>query len=400
MAANPEACMSIPFKTLPRDLSPLLCFSHLRWNFVYQRPQHLLSRAARDRQVFFFEEPLFMEGVAPRLDCRVSDEGVMVVVPALPAGLNSGQVTRALRSLVDRLVAEIGRSDLIVWYYTPMALPFSRHVPASVRVYDNMDELSAFMGAPPRMVAMERELFRTADIVFTGGQSLYEAKKKHHSNVHAFPSSIDAPHFRMARRASSKVPDDQASIPSPRIGFFGVIDERMDLPLVERMAALRPDWQFVMIGPVVKIDSASLPRRPNLHWLGSKSYSELPAYLRGWDIGFMPFALNEATRFISPTKTPEFLAAAVPVVSTPIADVVRPYGERGLVAIASTAEGMVAEAEKLLRQPRDAWLMQVDQHLAGMSWDLTWAGMERLIQKASLKEAHPATTFDGQALHI
>ncbi|MCJ8518857.1 hypothetical protein ABID21_001748 [Pseudorhizobium tarimense] len=392
--------MSTSFKTLSLEQSPLLCFSHLRWNFVYQRPQHLLSRAAQNRQVFFFEEPAFLAGIAPRIDRSVTDEGVTVLTPALPIGLNSGQVTRALRVLVERTADEIGRTDLVLWYYTPMALPFSRQLPASVLVYDNMDELSAFKGAPLRMVAMERELFRRADIVFTGGQSLYESKKNRHFNLHAFPSSIDVPHFAMARRASAAIPDDQASIPSPRIGFFGVIDERMDLALVERVAVLKPDWQFVMIGPVAKIDAAALPRQANLHWLGSKTYAELPAYLRGWDAGFMPFALNEATRFISPTKTPEFLAAAVPVVSTPIADVIRPYGERGLVAIASTAEELVTELERLLSQPKPEWLKKVDQHLAGMSWDQTWANMERLIHKALPKEAQAAIPLKEQALHV
>jgi len=391
--------MTTAFKTLSSPQSPILCFSHLRWDFVYQRPQHLMSRAAQHHEIFFFQEPVFIAGIAPRLD-SATDGRVTVLTPALPMGINSGQVTRALRTLVDRFANELGRSDLVLWYYTPMALPFSRQLSASVRVYDNMDELSAFKGAPPRMVAMERELFRSADIVFTGGQSLYEAKKNLHFNVHAVPSSIDASHFAAARLGSTVVPEDQGRIPSPRIGFFGVIDERMDLELVEQVAILRPDWQFVMIGPVAKIDAASLPRRANLHWLGPKTYEDLPLYLRGWDAGFMPFALNEATRFISPTKTPEFLAAGVPVISTPIADVIHPYGERGLVGIATTAEEMIAEAEELLSQPKDAWLKKVDQHLAGMSWDQTWANMERLIQKACSQEAQAEIPFKEQALHV
>lgn len=392
--------MGTTCKPLPLDPSPLLCFSHLRWNFVYQRPQHLLSRAARDRRVFFLEEPVFGHGIVPHLESSESTEGVTVLVPVLPHGLNSGQVTRALRTLVDALAVEIDRADMVLWYYTPMALSFSRHLAGAVRVYDNMDELSAFRGAPSRMVAMERELFRTADIVFTGGQSLYESKKKRHHNVHAFPSSIDAAHFAAARGGSTIEPDDQSVIPSPRIGFFGVIDERMDLALVEQVADLKPDWQFVMIGPVAKIDPASLPQRTNLHWLGPKSYAELPNYLRGWDLGFMPFALNEATRFISPTKTPEFLAAGVPVVCTAIADVIHPYGELGLVRIASTADDLVVQATQLLGQSREVWLAKVDQHLAGMSWDITWARMDRLLHKASQKQAPPVAMFKGDALYV
>jgi glycosyltransferase involved in cell wall biosynthesis len=177
-------------------------------------------------------------------------------------------------------------------------------------------------------------------------------------------------------------PKDQARIPHPRLGFFGVIDERMDIDLVGAAADLRPDWQFVMIGPVVKIDPATLPKRPNIHWLGGKSYADLPRYLAGWDVGFMAFAMNEATRFISPTKTPEFLAAGVPVVSTPINDVVRPYGEKGLVEIAATAQEVVQKAEALLARPKEAWLQRVDRHLAAGSWDKTWAAMQRLMASA------------------
>jgi glycosyltransferase involved in cell wall biosynthesis len=360
----------------------VFCFSHLRWNFVFQRPQHLLSRAAVDNQVYFIEEPMFEHGVRPHLAISTSPEGVIVAVPMLPHGLNGPQIMRAQKLLVDELVGSAHTGRTVLWYYTPMALPFSRHLKADLCVYDNMDELSAFRGAPPRMIAMERELFRRADVVFTGGQSLFEAKRGRHGNVHAFPSSIDAAHFAKARRKRPFELSDQDAIAHPRLGFFGVIDERMDVDLVRDAADLRPDWQFVMIGPVVKIDPASLPRRANIHWLGSKSYQELPSYLAGWDVGIMPFALNESTRFISPTKTPEFLAAGVPVVSTAITDVIRPYGELGLVEIARDPKDLVAKAEALLARPRDGWLAAVDRHLAGMSWDMTWSGMMQAMEKA------------------
>jgi hypothetical protein len=222
-------------------------------------------------------------------------------------------------------------------------------------------------------------LFRRADVVFTGGRSLYEAKRSRHDNVLCFPSSIDAAHFRQARTIACD-PADQAVIPRPRIGFFGVIDERLDVPLLDRVAQAEPTWQFVMIGPVVKIDPAVLPRRPNIHWLGHKSYSELPAYLSGWDVGFMPFAINAATRFISPTKTPEFLAAGVRVVSTPIRDVVRSYGKPGLVEIATSAEEMAEKVRMLMVSSREEWLQRVDRRLAITSWDATWRGMNRQIQ--------------------
>jgi glycosyltransferase involved in cell wall biosynthesis len=252
-----------------------------------------------------------------------------------------------------------------------------------------MDELSAFRGAPPELVVLERELFLKADVVFTGGHSLYDAKRRRHHNIHPFPSSIEVSHFANARRSMTE-PPDQARIGGPRLGFFGVIDERMDLDLVAGIADSRPCWQLVMIGPVVKIDPATLPLRPNLHWIGPRDYRELPAYLAGWDVAIMPFAINEATRFISPTKTPEYLAGGVPVVSTPITDVVRPYGERGFVEIASDAAGFVAKAAALMQRPKERWLAEVDDYLAATSWDDTWARMKELVRACPANDRrHP-----------
>jgi glycosyltransferase involved in cell wall biosynthesis len=365
------------------QVAPLLvCFSHLRWDFVWQRPQHLLSRAARQYRVLFVEEPVFKTAATSHMEVSHRPGGITVVVPILPEGLNKSQIVRWQRKLLDELLATETESGRIFWYYTPMALSFSSHLEFDVCIYDNMDELSAFRGASPELLAFEEELFARADIVFTGGMSLYEAKRRRHGNVHAFPSSIDFDHFSKARTMSGPQPKEQRSIPRPRLGFFGVIDERMDTDLVDQVAELRPEWQLVMIGPVVKIDPAGLPRRDNIHWIGGKSYNELPRYLAGWDVGFMPFAINEATRFISPTKTPEFLAAGVPVVSTPIADVVRPYGDKGLVEIAGTALEVVEKAEHLLARPKDAWLHKVDRHLASGSWDKTWTAMHRMMTNA------------------
>ncbi|HKO89289.1 MAG TPA: glycosyltransferase family 1 protein [Burkholderiales bacterium] len=372
-------------------LPVLLCFSHLRWNFVYQRPQHLLSRAARDYEVYFFEEPIFEGTGEARLELSEQPEGITVATPILPQGMEEAKILRAQRKLVDDLVAQLGKRPRLCWYYTPMMLPFTKHIDAALRVYDNMDELSAFHGAPPRLLQLERELFAHVDIVFTGGHSLYEAKRSRHANVHAFPSSIDAAHFLKARRPRPQMPD-QASIGRPKLGFFGVIDERMDLQLVGAAAELRPEWQFMMIGPVVKIDPAILPRRPNIHWLGAKSYQELPVYLSDWDVGIMPFALNDSTRYISPTKTPEFLAAGVPTVSTGITDVIRPYGDMGLVEIASTAEELVQKAQLLVERAKGPWLAEVDRYLSTISWDLTWNDMQRLMLKAMDKPEQDIVT--------
>ena len=358
----------------------LVCFSHLRWDFVYQRPQHLLTRCAQDRRVFFIEEPIFGNG-SMRLDVQERDAGVRVVVPHLPEGLRSEIATTAvLKEMMRRLFGEQGIREYVFWYYTPMALSFTRHFTPIATIYDCMDELSAFKGAHSKLADYEQELFKRADLVFTGGRSLYEAKRHAHASVHLFPSSIDVSHFGKARTITAD-PEDQAGIPQPRLGFFGVIDERFDIELLNAMAKKRPDWHFVMIGPVVKIHPKTLPKNPNIHYLGAKKYEELPGYLAGWDVALLLFARNESTRFISPTKTPEYLAAGKPVISTSIRDVVRPYGELNLVRIADSSTEFIQAAEDLMGESENnsAWLKQVDDFLAGISWDKTWAHMAQLI---------------------
>ena len=377
----------------------LLCLTHLRWDFVWQRPQHLLTRAARDFTVVVVEEPIWRPVDAPHLDithrpAAGRPDGIRVMVPVMPDGTDGPATIHAQRDLLQAFLAQEGQRVGVLWYYTPMAIAFSQGIAADIVLYDNMDELSAFNGASPEMLAYEEALFARADLVFTGGLSLWEAKRGRHPRVTAFASSIDVDHFGRARSRPAEDPHDQAGIPTPRIGFFGVIDERADLGLVTQVAALRPDWQLVMIGPVVKIDPETLPQADNIHWLGPKSYGELPDYLAGWQLGFMPFALNEATRFISPTKTPEFLAAGLPLVSTRIRDVVRPYGDRGLVEIADDAGEVVRRCEMLLSRPREAWLAAVDRHLSAGSWDKTWAAMLDTIMRAG-PVADPRPDRDG-----
>lgn len=373
------------------DRPDLVCLSHLRWNFVYQRPQHLLTRAARDRRVFFFEEPIFVEqGDDPlakiaHLDISIDHEsGVHVVVPQLPHGLSHDEVIASQKALIDDLFSEYNIEKPSVWYYTPMAQKFAGHLDACCTIFDCMDELSAFKFAPQELKELEARLLERADVVFTGGQSLYEAKKNRHHNVHAFPSSIDYEHFAKARSIRHD-PVDQAPIPFPRMGFFGVIDERLDIELVKGIAEARPDWQLVMIGPVVKIDENDLPKLPNIHYLGSKSYKELPYYLATWDVAMLPFAKNESTQFISPTKTPEYLAAGKAVVSTSIRDVVRPYADRNLVHIADTVDAFIRAASIAGMDEANTdlrWRENVDAFLSQMSWDRTWGRMSALIDAA------------------
>lgn len=370
----------------------LLVFSHLRWHFVTQRPQHLLTRAAESRLVYFWEEPLFHDAADPKsLGSNggslefLEVERTSNVTVTRPHFNHGEDPIESQRRLLNRFLSDRGLECFDSWYYTPMARSFTEHLNPLVTIYDCMDELSAFRDAPPGLIERENELFRVADVVFTGGQSIYEAKRSKHPNIHAFPSSIDVPHFAQARMVQSD-PSDQAGIPHPRVGFFGVLDERFDSALVSEVARLRPQIRFVMLGPIVKIDPAQLPTAANIHYLGSKSYAELPRYLAGWDAAILPFATNDSTRFISPTKTPEYLAAGKRVVSTPIKDVVIDYGLPGLVEIAATASDFAMSLDRALSGEHDPeWTERVERKLAQSSWDLTWAAMRAEIDAVRKK---------------
>jgi len=357
----------------------LVVFSHLRWDFVFQRPQHLLSRFARHRRVFYIEEPVFSNIEIPRLSIRESSEQIRIVVPYLPHSINADEVSESLKLMVDELLEEACIEHYSLWYYTPMAIEFSRHLKPEKIIFDCMDELSLFKNAPQKLIELEQELFQRADIIFTGGQSLYEAKKKNHQNIHPFPSSIDYHHFSQSRFQLVE-PEDQINIPHPRIGFYGVIDERFDVDLLTSMADLRPDFHFILIGPTAKIDPEILPKKKNIHYLGKKDYLHLPLYISSWDCAMMPFARNDATRFISPTKTPEFLAAGKPVVSTSIHDVIHPYADAKLVYIADGAVDFVNSIETAMNEAAydPEWLERLDAFLEGNSWDETFKGMAEL----------------------
>jgi len=363
------------FRADPARPRPLICLSHLRWHSVFQRPQQLMSRFARDRDVWFFEEPV-RHPTAELRQVICPDTGVHIATPMLP---DPGDAV-ALRAMLGEVLALTGPAT--GWYYTPMALRFSADVAWDSVVFDAMDELSAFRFAPAELIELEARLMRRADVVFTGGASLYEARKGRHSNIHCFPSGVDLPHF-MAARDVLPEPADQAGLRRPLLGYFGVIDERLDMALLAEMAALRPDWHFAMVGPVAKLTPEELPQAANIHWLGGKGYAELPAYLSHWDVALMPFALNEATRFISPTKAPEYLAGGRRVVSTPITDVVRRFEGIEAVAIAEDAAGFVAAAEQHMARGDVSDFIAADDLLATMSWDGIQASMAALIAATS-----------------
>jgi UDP-galactopyranose mutase len=374
----------------------IVAFSHLRWNFVYQRPQHLLSRLAAQRRVFFVEEPELDLNGPVRFERSTPEQNLTVLRPRTPiaaSGFSPEQIA-ALRPLVAELADELssGRERVLAWLYTPLALPLVEELEPEAVVYDCMDELSLFQGAPPELLTQERLLLERADVMFTGGPSLYRAKQARHHNVFCFPSSVDAAHFRQARPGpagqSAPEAEDQTAIPHPRLGFYGVIDERLDLELIDAVAAAHPEWHLVLVGPVVKIDPAVLPQRPNIHYFGQRSYDELPRYLAGWDVCLLPFARNDSTRFISPTKTLEYMAAELPIVSTPITDVAEPYGD--IVYLGATPEEFLAGCEAALsstaeERARRATLMR--KVLSGTSWDVTVSAMEQLVATAMEKSA-------------
>jgi UDP-galactopyranose mutase len=373
--------------------APLLVFSHLRWDFVYQRPQHLLSRLARFRPVYVIEEPVHDPEAAPHWERSRPAPGVTICRPHSPVaepGFSNQQIP-VLRPLIAELLAAEGLERYVVWLYTPMAFPLAYDLSPEAVVYDCMDELSMFLNAPPEMLERETGVLAWADVVFTGGPSLYRAKLGRHENLHCFPSSVEMEHFRQALPQTGTAtaepvlpePADQAALPHPRLGFYGVIDERMDLELLAAMADQHPEWQIVLVGPVVKIDPAHLPRRPNLHYLGQRAYAELPAYLGGWAVCLLPFALNDATRFISPTKTLEYMAAERMIASTPIADVAEPYGD--IVFLGQGVVGFIAACEQALAVSPEARAARIEKMrgvLQQTSWNMTARAMEFLIDEA------------------
>ena len=375
----------------------LIVFSHLRWEFVFQRPQHLLSRLARRYSVVFVEEPVRSNGAA-RLERSQPCPGVEVLRPHTAvdaAGFHDDQLS-ALQPLIASYLADHGIDDYLVWFYTPMALPLLADLAPRALVYDCMDELAAFRNAPRQMRQRETALLKSADLVLTGGPRLYEAKRASNPNVVCLPSAVDADHY-----AATRATGDEAAMAfaaalqprtGPRLGFFGVIDERLDIDLVARLADADPAWQIVMVGPVVKIDAAALPRRANLHWLGQQRYAILPQLVAGWDVCLMPFALNESTEFISPTKTLEYMAAGKPVVSTPIHDVKAMFGD--LVAIAATPESFIAACRAALSEApseKAARTAAMQARVAQYSWDAAVATIHAAL------DALPANAGEGAA---
>jgi glycosyltransferase involved in cell wall biosynthesis len=364
------------------DDTDLLCLSHIRWHYGFQRPHELMSRFAASRRVYFLEEPVVGSGF-PFLSLTRS-RGVRVLTPRLPRGIGLEDANTLVRQLLRAFLREHGVVKPVHWLSTPMMLPIVDELPLAAVVFDRTDEPPLPAGAGSTLAAREQELLARADVVFTNGYGLCQHLREAHRNVHPFPSPPDVEHFTQARWLMEE-PDDQRGLPRPRIGYSGVIDERVDLALVDSVARRRPEWQLVMIGPVVNLDPASLPRAANIQYLGMKSYDDLPRYLAGWDVAMLPYARSAAAHGVSPTKAPEYLASGRPVVSTSVRDVVRPYGDRELVRIADEPEAFVAAVHQALieRTPPAA----ADVFLATLSWERTCADMDRQLHAAIERRA-------------
>ena len=361
------------------NMTTIFVYSHLRWNFVFQRPQHLLSRLAEHYQIVFIEEPVFDDRKC-FLAATTPAPNVTVYTPHVPLqahGFHDDYLPYLKTLIADLLV---GYEDYFVWFYTPMALPLLQGMSPAIVIYDCMDELSAFANPPKQLLQRENALLGIADIVFTGGPSLYHAKRQRHDNVYCFPSSVDVFHFQQALDRANGHPAQQA-ISGPKLGFYGVIDERFDVALITFLAEAHPEWQIVLVGPIVKINPSVLPQHANIHYIEQQPYQALPQFLAGWDLCLLPFALNQSTRFISPTKTLEYMAAELPVVSTPIKDVIDLYGSA--VSIANSPQTFVEACEKLLAetdQEKALRIAEMRKLVALTSWETTASSMHQLLQ--------------------
>ena len=375
LSAKASATNTAPSRLAsPDEVQDLVCFSHLRWDCGYGRPQQLLSRASQSWRVWYVEETVWCETL--RLDVRPVDARIQVVVPHLPQGIDGQTALRLQRQLINQFLEAQQLTDFIAWYYTPTDLLFTDHLQPRLTVYDCTDELS--VDTSPSLAAAEERLMQRADLVYADSYRLYEAKQHAHGQLFAFPSCVDLSQFGPGRETLPD-PDDQQGLTRPRLGYCGVIDERVNFSLLADLSQRQPNWQFILLGPVVGVDPAVLPQGPNLHYLGLKDYQELPAYFGNWQVALLPFAINGATRHIHPTRTSEYLAAGLPVASTPIRDVVRRYGGCRHVLIGDTAPAFEkAVALALTIQHGTDW-QAVDGLLLNQSWDETWQHMQQLI---------------------
>lgn len=377
---------------------PILVHSHLRWDWVWQRPQQFLSRFAKSHPILFVEEPMPVEGLRkPRAVLREESSVPNLTVlrtefpPAMLANretLDAEQKRLVLATLAGPLGAIFERP--VQWFYDPMAtISFAGQMNERAIVYDCMDQLSQFRGAPPELIRRERELLSVADVVFAGGPKIWKAKRESNSNCHSYGCGVDVHHFGKAREQNTEIPADLACMPGVRLGFFGVVDERMDYELLSALASAHPEWSLAIIGPACKVDPAGFPKHPNLHFLGGRDYEQLPAYVKGLDVCLMPFAMNEATEFINPTKALEYMATARPIVSSAVEDVVLQFSD--VVSIARSHTEFIAMCERAVHEPDPGQIARGVNLAKRNSWEAIVVQMEAHIADALVKRQRSET---------
>jgi glycosyltransferase involved in cell wall biosynthesis len=368
---------SLNARQLPkyRDALPIIVHCHLRWDFVWQRPQQIFSRLAAHHPITFIEEPMWQDGER-RLEISEPYPNVVRLVPVLRANERTDDIDTQYAAVLRLLRGVLSEDPLlrkrfaspVQWFYSPMSAPnFLDGFDAAATVYDCMDELAQFRFAPASLREREQLLISRADVVFTGGYQLFQSKSRHHSNVHFYGCGVDEEHFSKARQTQTEVPPEVAALPRPIFGYFGVIDERLDYALLAQIAQQIPDASLVMVGPLAKVEQDSLPNFPNIHWLGQRPYTDLPALVKAFDVCLMPFALNEATQYINPTKTLEYMAAGKPVVSTAVPDVLHHFTP--IVDVAKTAKEFIAAIQRAARSPRAELIEQGIDRAHRASWD-------------------------------
>jgi glycosyltransferase involved in cell wall biosynthesis len=368
---------------------PIIVHCHLCWDWVWQRPQQFISRLSRRHKILFVEtigpDPELAAPLA-RFHQAPDHPNITILRLQFPAWRwgDGEYVDAERRRLVQEFLAGPVAGEFenpVQWFYDPMAVSaFAGHLDEVLTVYDCMDELSKFRCAPPDIIQREAELLARADVVFTGGRKLFESKSRFHDNCHFYGCGVDSAHFGKARESGTKVPEDLAALPKPVLGYFGVVDERMDYDLIDCLAKENPKWSIAMVGPVLKVEAGSLPRRANLHWLGQRAYAELPAICRGLDVCLMPFARNESTEYINPTKALEYMATGRMIVSTDVPDVVSNFGS--VVKIASTPEEFISHCRQAVSQP-DAEAIERGLKMASEnSWESIVTRLEKHIKQA------------------
>lgn len=353
----------------------LLVLAHSRWDLDHHRGHNIFSRYAQKRRVFYFEEPSFGQTEIPRLHIRDTFENVMVVTPHLPNPIKSNQIDSILRELIDELIFEEEIINFTLWLQTPRAFRYARDIDATTIIYECMEDYDNINNFSENLFQVEKELMENSDIIFVVSEALYQKKKFQHHNIHVFPNSADYFHFIQSRDFILD-PYDQIHIPHPRIGFYGIIDQSIDLKLIDEIAQIREDLNFVFIGPLKDTKFSQLPTRKNIYYLEQKDYNLIPLYVAEWDCGLLPFCINEVTQYSSPHQTAELLMAGKPIVATHIPDISIRFGKKSLAKMASNAEDFSEKIDKaILESKEQKWKELIDNELKNETWDQVFKKM-------------------------